>query len=70
VNSLAANIVEDYVKKYKQGLTDTQLAIICKVISVITGLMGFGFVFIAEQMGSIFSVSRVKHEPENIYSEI
>ena len=57
VNSLAANIVEDYVKKYRPNLSEKKLAIVCKIISVITGLMGFGFVFIAEQMGSIFSVS-------------
>jgi Na+/proline symporter len=56
VNSLAAIIVEDYVKKWKPNLSEAKLTLISKEISVVTGLLGFGFVFIAERMGSIFSV--------------
>lgn len=55
VNALAASVVEDYVKKWRPGLSDSQLALISKAISVVSGVVAFGFVFIAESMGNIFS---------------
>lgn len=64
VNALAASVVEDYVKKWRPGLPDSKLALISKGISVISGVIAFGFVFIAESMGNIFSaVSNYESTP-------
>ena len=57
VNSLAASITEDYVRKWRPGLTDTKMALASKVTALVTGLLAFGFVFIAEQMGNIFAAA-------------
>lgn len=55
MNALAASVVEDYVKKWRPGLSDAKLALISKLISVLSGILAFGFVFIASSMGNIFS---------------
>ncbi|CAL8103918.1 unnamed protein product [Orchesella dallaii] len=57
VNALAASVVEDYVKKWWPGLPDSKLALVSKGISAISGVVAFGFVFIAESMGNIFSAA-------------
>src|SRR4051794_2340197 len=54
VNSLAASITEDYIRKWRPGLSDTQMAYTSKISALVTGLLAFGFVFVAEQMGNIF----------------
>jgi len=58
VNAMAATVTEDYVKQFKSDISERKLALIAKIISAVTGLAGFGFAFLAESMGSIFSVSR------------
>ena len=55
VNALAASVVEDYVKKWRPGLSDAKLAMVSKGISAVSGVIAFGFVFIAASMGNIFS---------------
>jgi hypothetical protein len=57
VNALAASVVEDYVKKWRPNWNDSQLAWVSKFIATATGFLSFGFVYIAEQMGNIFTVS-------------
>jgi len=57
VNALAASVVEDYVKKWKPKWNDAKLAIVSKVIATATGVLSFGFVYIAELMGNIFTVN-------------
>ncbi|XP_035710979.1 sodium-coupled monocarboxylate transporter 2 isoform X2 [Folsomia candida] len=57
VNALAASVVEDYVKKWRPTWNDTKLAWVSKGIATATGFLSFGFVFIAEQMGNIFTAA-------------
>ena len=57
VNALAASITEDYIRPWRPNLNDTQLAYVSKATALVTGLLAFAFVFIAEQMGSIFSAA-------------
>jgi len=51
-------ITEDYVKNWKPDMSDANLSRISKLVSVISGVLAFGFVFIAETMGDIFPVNQ------------
>ncbi|CAG7709869.1 unnamed protein product, partial [Allacma fusca] len=55
LNALAAIITEDYIKKWVPDISDSRLSTIAKIISVVCGLLSFGFIFAAEQMGNVFS---------------
>lgn len=54
---MAASVVEDYVKKWKPKWNEAQLAWASKGIATASGILSFGFVFIAAAMGNIFTVS-------------
>lgn len=56
LNALAAIITEDYVKKWKPDVSDARLSFISKIVTAATGVMSFAFIFVAEQMGNVFSV--------------
>jgi hypothetical protein len=56
VNALAASVVEDYVRKWRPNWDDSKLAVVSKVIATATGVLSFGFVYVAELMGNIFTV--------------
>ena len=57
VNALAASITEDYIRPWRPNLSNTQLTYVSKGTALATGLLAFAFVYIAEQMGSIFSAA-------------
>lgn len=60
LNALAAIITEDYVRKFKADLSDASLLKISRLVSVVSGLLSFGFVYIAKNMGNIYPVSLSK----------
>ncbi|XP_021946912.2 sodium-coupled monocarboxylate transporter 2 [Folsomia candida] len=57
LNSLAAIITEDYVRKFKPDISDAVLLNVSRIVSIVSGILSFGFVFIAMNMGNIYPVA-------------
>lgn len=55
INALAANCAEDFIKAWKPEWGKSSYT--TKIVSVMFGLLAFGFVFIAAEIGSIFSAA-------------
>jgi len=59
LNSLAAITLEDYVRYFYPHLEDRTATKISKILAIVYGLISFGLVFVAEQLGGVLQVSHL-----------
>jgi len=58
---MSASVVEDYYRAWRPNASETQLAVVAKIVACICGIVAFSFVYVADVMDNIFSVSIKKH---------
>lgn len=56
LNSLAAVVTEDYVKKYKPNLSEVKLGLVSKIVSLVGGIISFALLFAIAAVGNILPV--------------
>ncbi|CAG7787092.1 unnamed protein product, partial [Allacma fusca] len=57
LSGLAAVLTYEYIRKALPKLSDERLAQLSKVVTVASGILGFGLVFVVEKMGNILPVT-------------
>lgn len=57
LNSLAAITLEDFVRYFYPNMSDKTATIVSKSLSVVYGLICFGLVFVAEQLGGVLQAA-------------
>ncbi len=57
LNSLSAILTYDYVKQWYPDLSDETLLRLSKTFCVVFGVISFGFIFVAENLGNILPVN-------------
>jgi len=57
MNSLAAIVLEDFVKAFKPNLSENASTWISKILSLFFGVLTFALVFVAENLGNVLSAA-------------
>jgi Na+/proline symporter len=60
LNSLAAITLEDFVRPFMfKSMSERRATLVSRLLTFMYGLISFGLVFVAEQLGDILQVSRL-----------